>query len=881
MWHTYTKEKALDETGSNLNGLSSGEILSRQKEFGANKLSEKKRKTVLQLFMAQLKDWLIFVLLAAVVITFMMGEFIDGIIILAVVFTNAALGVAQELKAGKAIQALQKLSSPHALVKRDGQTIEIDATDLVPGDVVVLDAGRYVPADLRLMEAVNLRIEESALTGESVPVEKDAEAVLIDKDVPLGDIVNMAFMSTLVTNGRGSGLVVKTGMQTEIGSIADMLDDDGKDSRTPLEIRLNELGKTLAKIALGICVAIFIISIFQGRNLSEMFLTSVSLAVASIPEGLAAIVAVVLSIGVTAMSKRNAIVKKLPAVETLGSVNIICTDKTGTLTLNKMQVTELYTFDTHTELESPGNIKEVPSDIYLLAKGMLLCNDATLEAGKSTGDPTEIALLQLADGLGLDRKHIISGAKRIKEVSFDSVRKMMTVLVEENGEYFVFSKGALASMYGVVDTVFTLSGEKPFTPEVRKAFSAAAHDMSEQTLRTLALAYKKTSGNISVEEMEQGLTLVGITGMYDPPRLEAKPSIELAKKAGITPVMITGDHKDTAFSIAKDLGIAQSIDEVITGNELAALDEEETGAAIEKCKVFARVSPEHKVRIVNGFKAAGNIVSMTGDGVNDAPSLKDADIGVAMGITGTDVAKGAADIILTDDNFTTIVSAIEQGRNIYNNIKKAVVFLLSSNLGEVITMLIALLIGWQSPFIATQLLWINLLTDSLPAIALGMAKNDPAVMNDKPRKPKESFFARGAGVQVVTGGLVIGLVSLFAFWFGFYNRGYSPNDASVPVDVLHYARTLAFLTLIAAQLFYALSVNNMGRPFYKSGMFTNSYLTGAILLALLLQLLVVYIPMLRDAFKLVEPSLNDWLLALGAGIIPMAVSEVLKLFKRN
>lgn len=876
MWFSKTISDTLQELNVDANtGLSDDEVQKRQEKYGLNELEAKKKKTVFQMFLSHLNDWLIYILFAAVVITALMGEYIDSVIIILVILINATIGVYQEMKAGKAIEALMKMSSPKALVKRNGVTAEIDSAQLVPGDIVILDAGRIIPADLRLIETANLQTEESALTGESLPENKIAEQIYEDPKTPLGDRENQAFMSSLVTYGRGVGVVVETGMKTEMGKIADILEND-ESGKTPLEIRLEELGKMLGKVALGICAFIFIVSYFQGRDLGEMFLTAVSLAVASIPEGLAAIVAVVLSVGVTAMSKKNAIIRKLSAVETLGSVNIICSDKTGTLTKNEMTVTEIYTMDGTFEIDDSDQSKLSDSH-FLLAKGMTLCSDATLENGEKTGDPTEIALLALSDELGIDRAELVNSYNRISENAFDSDRKMMSVLVENNDEYTVFTKGALGSLYPVLSGVLTKNGVEKFTDEHRKIFSDAAKSMSDEALRTLALAYKPANRDMKPEEMEKDLILVGITGMIDPARDEVKPSIEMAKKAGIKTVMITGDHKNTAFAIAKELGIADNPKQVIIGQEFDDFTEEEFAEKVEDFRVYARVSPEHKVRIVKALKERGNTVSMTGDGVNDAPSLNTADIGVAMGITGTDVAKGAADMILTDDNFTTIVKAIEQGRNIYNNIRKSVIFLLTCNLGEVVTMFLALIIGWASPLIATQLLWINLITDSLPAIALGLDKGDSSVMDEKPRPSGDSFFANGAWLSAVLGGIVIGLVTFAGFWYGHYELGYSPFDKNIPEEVLANARTLAFMILVCSQLFYAFGMQDFKKSVFRTGIFRNKYLIGAVVLGLVLQLLVMLIPFMRDAFKLHMLDTRGWIMAMVLGLIPLVFLELRKL----
>lgn len=882
MWFTKSISDTLKELNVNpATGLSSAEAATRKKHFGPNQLEAKKKKTVFQIFLSQLDDWLIYVLFAAVVITAFMGEYVDSVIIILVIIVNAGIGVYQEVKAGKAIEALMELSSPKALVKRDSHTQEIESAELVPGDLVILEAGRIVPADLRLIETANLQTEESALTGESVPENKVAEDIYDDPKTPLGDRENQAFMTSIVTYGRGIGVVVETGMKTEVGKIAHLIDHE-ESTKTPLEKRLNDLGKMLGKIAVAICAFIFLLSWFQGRDLGEMFLTAVSLAVASIPEGLAAIVAVVLSIGVTSMSKKNAIIRRLPAVETLGSVNVICSDKTGTLTMNKMTVTQVFTCDGLTDLDN-GQYHEIPNSVKFLAKGMILCSDATLEDGDSTGDPTEVALLVFGDTLGLDRKNLHSNTKRKNEKAFDSGRKMMSVLVkEEEADYKVFTKGALGSLKKVCTRVFTDGEIRPVTAQDFETFSTAAREMSGHALRTLALAYKPASRETKPEEMEQDLVLLGLVGMIDPARDEVKPSIKLAKEAGIKTIMITGDHKNTAFAIAKDLDIAQHLDQVITGPELDDFSDEELNRKVENYLVYARVSPEHKVKIVRALKSNGNTVSMTGDGVNDAPSLNAADIGVAMGITGTDVAKGAADMILTDDNFSTIVKAIEQGRNIYSNIKKSVIFLLTCNLGEVVLMFIALLIGWASPLIATQLLWINLITDSLPAIALGMDKGDPDVMKEKPRAPKENFFSQGAGLQAILGGVFIGFICIFAFWYGYDELGYSPLDKNVPEEVVKNARTLAFMVLVFAQLFYSLGLRSMKKSMYEVGIFSNKYLIGAIVLGILLQVLVLWMPVLRDAFKLHMLDQRGWFMAFVLGLMPLTALELYKvLFVRR
>ena len=805
-----------------------------------------------------------------------MGEYVDSAIILLVININSFLGVVQEVKAGKAIEALQKLTFPRALVRRNGLVKEIDSENIVPGDILILDAGRIISADIRLVESINLHVDESSLTGESVPSEKDASLIQTDLKTALGDRLNSGFMSTIITSGRGSGVVVGTGMNTEIGKIASIINTEVK-SRTPLEIRLDKLGKNLGIIAIVICILIFIIAIFQGRDLSEMFLMSVSLAVAAIPEGLAAIVAVVLAIGVTNLSKKNTIIKKLSAVETLGSLNIICSDKTGTLTQNKMTVTSCFTLE---GLMNVGLETITSEELKFLAKAMILCSDASYDNGKGTGDPTEIALLVMGDTLGIDRKTLQQSIRRIDESAFDSDRKLMSTLVEENGIFTVYTKGAIGNLINICTHVSEGGKTIPISEAHKKRYLDATIKMSDQALRTLGAAYKQVNGKIDPDEMERDMIFVGLVGMIDPPRAEVKDSILKAKDAGVATLMITGDHKNTAFAIAFQLGIAEKIEQTITGQEIDELTDMEFGEQITNYYVFARVSPEHKVKIVRALKSRGNIVSMTGDGVNDAPSLNTADIGVAMGITGTDVAKGSSDMILTDDNFSTIVSAIEQGRNIYNNIKKSVIFLITCNLGEVITIFVALILGWKAPLIATQLLWINLITDSLPAIALGMDPGNPDVMKEKPRPARESFFANGAGMHVLLGGFLIGALTITAYFFGYFEHGYSPFDKLVPQNIIEYARTMAFMVLVVGQLVYSLAFRNERKSIFSIGIFSNKYLVGAILTGLALQLVVVGIPVIKSAFHLQMPDIRAWGIILALGFTPLVLNEFLKLFIR-
>ncbi len=887
MWFTKSQEEICNILQVNpVMGLSKEDANKRLEQYGWNKLKGKPKKSLLSLFFSQLKDMLIYVLLAATMITFVIGEYVDAIIILLVIVLNAVIGVVQEYKAEKAVEALQKMTTPKSLVRRDQEVLEINSEEVVPGDIILLDAGRYVPADLRLIDSANLQIEESALTGESVPSTKEASAILSDPKTPIGDKANMAFMSTLVTYGRGEGVVVATAMETEIGKIAKILEEEN-DEMTPLQKRLDELGRILGYLAIGICALIFVIALIQKRDLMEMFLTAISLAVAAIPEGLAAIVAIVLAIGVTRMSKINAIVKKLPAVETLGSVNIICSDKTGTLTQNKMTVVKYYTSGTMRDVDQTAQDLRPSADAGELIRSLVLCSDATYENGQGTGDPTEIALIVFGDKYKLPKNALNQQHQRISEFPFDSDRKLMSTLNVEGNTYRVHTKGAIDNLLKISTHALVGGKAVPLTDELKKDYLKKTEEMSDNALRVLGVAYKDTDQVLAPDDMEKGLTIIGIVGMIDPPRLEVKSSIAEAIAAGITPIMITGDHKNTAVAIAKELGIAESIEQSITGTEIDALSEEEFAADIDKYRVFARVSPEHKVRIVRAFKAKGNIVSMTGDGVNDAPSLKFADIGVAMGITGTDVAKGASDMILTDDNFTTIVNAIEEGRNIYSNIKKSVIFLLSCNLGEVITIFLSILFNWPIPLLATQLLWINLITDSLPAISLGVDPGDHDVMKQKPRNPKESFFAKGAGTRAVLGGVLIGLLTLLAFYFGLAEHGYSlgsiGNTAEDPefAAALTYARTMAFVVLAASQLFYSLSMRHSTKSILQVGLFKNMYLFGSIIVGLLLQLLVISIPFLAKAFGVHNLSLLDWGLVILFALVPLIVNEMIKFFSRR
>lgn len=868
MWYKKSKNEILKELDvDEKNGLSSNEALRRLEKYGKNKLVTKKKKTLFKQFLSQLKDVMIYILIIAAIISAFLGEISDALIILLVIVINAVIGVVQESKAEKALDALKELSIPKALVKRDGSLKEILSEDIVPGDIVIIDAGRYIPGDLRLIDTANLKMEEYAFTGESVPSEKDA-SFLPDKEIPIGDQNNMAFMSTLATYGRGVGVVVGTGMNTEIGKIAKMIEQEENDE-TPLQKKLSELGKILGFLAIGICILIFIISFFQGRDLLEMFLTSISLAVAAIPEGLPAIVAIVLALGVQRMVKKNAIIRKLPAVETLGSVSIICSDKTGTLTQNKMTVTTVYTNDSYIK-ESEFNLNE--NESKLLVDCMVLCNDATYSEKNQTGDPTEIALLESSFKLNILKEKLEKDFKRIDEIPFDSDRKLMTTVnLVDNNKARVFTKGALDSILSICNKISINGKLLDFTKEYKSKVLENSNIMSDKALRVLAFAYKDISKeNIVLDSLEKDLVFIGMVGMIDPPRLEVKDSIKLCKSAGITPVMITGDHKNTAFAIANELGIAENISQAITGHEIDKFKEEKFNEKIINYRVFARVSPEHKVKIVKAFKSHGNIVSMTGDGVNDAPSLKAADIGVAMGITGTDVSKGASDMILTDDNFSTIVSAVEEGRKIYLNIKKSIVFLLSCNLGEILTLFTAILLNWNSPLQPIHILWVNLITDSFPALALGVDKTKEDVMNNPPRNPKESIFVKSDKVQLIINGVLIGGITLFAFKLG--ERLYA--------DSLIHAQTMAFVVLSVSQLFLSLSLRSNTKSAFSLGLFSNKYLVYSILLGIFLQVIIISISFIANIFKVTPLLLYDWIVVILVSLIPFSINEILKLFRK-
>lgn len=865
MWFKKSIQEVIQELNTDsISGITSEEAKIRIEKYGQNKLAEKKKKSILILLFEQINDVLIYILLAAAVVSALLNEISDAIIIGIVIILNAVIGLIQESKAEKALESLKKLSVPKALVKRDGKIIEISSEDVVLGDIVILDAGKYVPCDLRLIESANLKIEESALTGESVPSEKYAEDTLKEDDVALGDQRNMAFMSTLVTYGRGVGVVVAVGMDTEIGKIAKMLHDDSK-NLTPLQKKLAQLGKMLGFVVLIICILMFAVAVIQKRDLFEMFLTAISLAVAAIPEGLPAMVTIVLAVGVQRMIKKNAIVRKLPAIETLGSVNIICSDKTGTLTQNKMTVTKFYADDTL------DNILKLDANNFIhkrLIENMVLCNDATYSEDSQTGDPTEIALLELGFKFNIFKDSESKAHIRVNEIPFDSDRKLMTTLNEYGDKYHVITKGAVDNLIKICSYMYLEGNIVDFTEELKSKVISASDSMSKDALRVLATAVKREdSSDIKIDSMESELIFVGLVGMIDPPRENVKKSIEECKNSGIRTVMITGDHKNTAYAIAKELGIAEDSSQVILGAEFDRMPEDEVVDRIDNLRVFARVSPEHKVRIVKSLKEKGNIVSMTGDGVNDAPSLKAADIGVAMGITGTDVAKGASDMILTDDNFSTIVEAVKEGRNIYNNIRKSITFLLSCNIGEIIALFIGIILGWPAVLRPIHLLWVNLITDSLPALALGVDPDDPDIMKEKPRDQKEGLFSGRNGAFLIGNGILIGIITLFAFYIGI---------KIYPNSVAH-AQTMSFVVLSISQLIYTLSIRHNKKSIFEIGVFTNKYLIGAIILGIILQNIVITVPFLASVFKVFTLTPNDWMFVILLSLIPLIINEIAKI----
>ena len=861
-------EAVLKNLNTSITGLSEIEAKNRLIKYGKNKLKEEKKTNVIKKFILQLINPLVIVLLSSFVLSLVLKEYTDAIIIAIVVLLNAFLSTFQEVKAEKAIKSLSKLTSPTCIVKRDNKVMEIKVEDVVVGDILILSAGCNVAADIRLIKSTHLLIDESSLTGESLPSEKNSD-VILDASTTLGDQVNMAFMSTSVVKGSGEGVVVNVGMNTQIGKIATML-KESKTNITPLQKKLNEISKILAIATVFLCVLIFVISIFQKRDTLEMLITAISLAVAVIPEGLLAVVTIVLSLGVQRLSKVNAIVKKLPSVETLGCVNVICSDKTGTLTLNKMSVSKIMVNNT---IYEPSYIN---NESLLLAKVVASCNDASLSNNQYIGEPTEVALLTYANTFN------IKVDKRIDEIPFDSNRKMMSTLNKNT----IYSKGAIDRILPLCDYYICNNNKIKLTNNIKDKIISLHDELTLQGLRVIAAAYKNS--NILKED---NLIFVGLIALIDPPRSEIKESINTLSNANIKTVMVTGDHKNTAFSIAKQLNIAINEDEVITGECIDKMDKDEFNKNIDKYKVFARVSPENKVDIVKAFQVSNNVVAMTGDGVNDAPSLKKADIGVAMGINGTDVSKNAADMILMDDNFSTIEKAVKEGRGIFNNIKKTLLFLLSSNFGEVLVMLIAILFNLPIPLIAIHILWVNLLTDTLPSLALGQDALSNNVMKEKPRNINESIFANKGWLVVIGYGCVIGLLS-FASFIYVPLQHLLVNSSKINMhhiiyllennkDILMKAQTFAFSTLALSQLFHSVGIKNMNKSIFSKDAFNNKLLIVSLIFGILIQMAVTMIPFLNNTFKTSQLTIVEFIVILVFSSIPLLIHEIVNIFKKD
>lgn len=860
MWYTKELNQVFNELNTRQGGLTEDEANKRLEKYGANNLKEKKKESLFIKFIKQFNDFMIIVLIIAAIISAIVaktngsGDYIDSIIIIAIVIFNAIMGLIQEEKAEKSLEALKKMSAPNAKVRRNGKIQEIEASKVVPGDIVMLEAGNYVPADCRLIDSYNLQIEESSLTGETLPTSKQAD-IILNANTAMGDLKNMAFATTIVVNGHAEAVVVETGMNTKVGQIAGMIIEN-ESPETPLQKKLGEVGKTLAITCMIICGLIFLIGIWKQIPITEMFMTSVGLAVAAIPEGLPAIVTIMLSIGVTKMAKKNSIIRKLPAVETLGCSSVICSDKTGTLTQNKMTVTQIR--------NAVGLVKN--NDRRFILELGTMCTD-TIESQEVIGEATEVAITNAAVEINLRKRDLYYQMQRINEISFDSKRKMMTTIHKIGSKYRIITKGAPDVLIKRCSKYYQSGRIEPIFSK-RDALQEQNQIMAEDALRVIAIAYKdveKLPREINSETIENELTFVGLIGMIDPPREGVKEAVKTCRKAGIKTVMITGDHLQTAKAIAKELGILRKGDLAINGETLEKMSQQELERNIMRYSVFARVSPEHKVRIVKAFQSTGAVVAMTGDGVNDAPALKNADIGIAMGKGGTDVAKNASDMVLTDDNFVTIVEAVKQGRNIYDNIKKAVHFLLATNIGEIVAIFVGLLLGIKSPLLAIQLLWVNLVTDSLPAIALGLEKAENNIMNRLPRNPRKSLFADGLWGKITTEGVMIGVLTLVAFSIG--NNLYS----------IEVGRTMAFLSLGILELVHSFNIKGE-ESILKTGLFENRYLVGAFVLGTLLQVVVVVISPLAQIFDVVPLNSVQWLMTAIISILPVVIVELQKKF---
>lgn len=862
-----TEEKAAAEMPDIQKGLSAAEVAARRAKYGENKLSEKKKKSLLQRFLAQFKDVMILILIVAAAVSFGLAiaegnpkEFFEPALILFIVIVNAIMGVMQESKAERALNALQNMSAPHARVIRDGKESVIDASLLVPGDIILLEAGDFVPADARLLESVSLKSEEAALTGESVPSEKDAKAE-VAPDAPIGDRTNMVFSGCSITYGTATAVVTAIGMNTEMGKIAGLLNAESN-TQTPLQKKLASLGKYLGIVALVACAVVFVVGLFNNIPPMEIFMIAVSLAVSAIPEGLPVVVTIVLSIGVQRMVKKNALIRRLPAVETLGSASVICSDKTGTLTQNRMTLTHVY-------IDGMASAEPLSDDAQaevktMLAYATLCCNGSvTVEDGKEVhiGDPTETSIVVASRKLGDEKDALNAAYPRLAELPFDSDRKLMTTVNRVDGKNVVIVKGA-----------FDMMASRCIKGDMESA-KRVTEEMSASALRVLAVAYKvidEVPEEPTSETLENGLTFMGLVGMIDPPRPEAKEAVAVCRRAGIKPVMITGDHVVTAAAIAKEIGIFTDGDLAITGAQLDAMTDEELDSKVESISVYARVSPENKIRIVKAWQRCGKVVSMTGDGVNDAPALKAADIGCAMGITGTDVAKGASDMTLTDDNFATIVDAVKEGRGIYANLKKVIGFLLGTNISEIITVFFSMMVWHVTPVLSMHLLWINLVGDSLPAVALGMEPIEKDVMDRKPKPKNEGIFAGGLGVRIVLQGIMFSILTLVGFFLAWKVM---PPEGS---DPLAAGRTMAFMVLALSQVVHTYNMRT-DHSVFKIGFFSNKYVNLSVLAAVLLMAVVLFTP-LGVLFGLEILSTELYLIALGLIIAPLVIVELCKLF---
>ena len=870
MWYTLSTKEVEKQMQTNIEfGLNEKQVEDKQNKFGLNKLEEKKKESIVIKFIKRFNDFMIIILIIASIISAVVArlegsnDYFDSIIIIAIVVFNAIMGLVQEAKAEKSLEALKKMTAPTCRVKRNGKISTIKSEQIVPGDIVLLEAGNYVPADCRLISSSNLKIEESSLTGETVPVLKEANSILKEKTA-LGDMVNMAFSTTIVVNGHGEAIVTDIGMNTKVGKIAKMIITN-EAPETPIQKKLEEVGKSLGIACLGICLLIFVIGLLKKIEPIEMFMTSVGLAVAAIPEGLPAIVTIMLSIGVTKMAKKNSIIRKLPAVETLGSSSVICSDKTGTLTQNKMQVTKIANINGET------NDKEY---IKWLMGMATMCTDVEIskENGKMelTGEPTEKAIVSKALDEGQNKNELYNVMKRVKDIPFDSSRKMMTTIHKMPNGYRVITKGAPDVLLKRCNKVYDNGNVTTLDYSKTKLIENQNNKMADEALRVLAIAYldiPNLPSKIDTETVEKNLIFIGLIGMIDPPREGVKEAVATCKKAGIKTVMITGDHIITAKAIAKDLGILRGSDLAVTGEELDKIPQSILQKNIMNYSVFARVTPEHKVRIVKAYQSTGAVVAMTGDGVNDAPALKNADIGIAMGKNGTDVAKNAADMVLTDDNFVTIVEAVKQGRNIFDNIKKAVHFLIATNIGEIVTIFLGLVLGLKSPLLAIQLLWINLVTDSLPAIALGLEKPEADIMDKKPRDSKKGIFAAGLWQRIITEGTMLGILTLVAFSVGNY------------LYDIEVGRTMAFVSLGLLELVHSFNIKSE-ESIFKVGLFENKYLMGAFILGVILQIVVVVIPSVAEVFKLVPLTQVQWMYTFGISILPLVIMEIQKAFNK-